>query len=48
MQSGQAVAYLGSSVLFGLAWQQWGTGTACLAAAAAALLALPLIGRALR
>ncbi|GGT32250.1 MFS transporter [Nonomuraea spiralis] len=48
VQSGQAVAYLGSSVLFGLAWQQWGAGTACLAAAAAALLALPLIGRALR
>jgi MFS family permease len=47
VQSGQALAYLGSSVLFGLAWQSWGTGPACLAAAAAALLALPVAARTL-
>ncbi|MFC3982274.1 MFS transporter [Streptosporangium jomthongense] len=42
VQSGQALAYSVSSVLFGLAWQTWGAGAACLAAAVAALLALPL------
>ncbi|XGP78331.1 MFS transporter [Actinokineospora auranticolor] len=35
VQTGQALAYLGSSVLFGLAWQLWGISAACLAAALA-------------
>ncbi|MEU8298613.1 MFS transporter [Micromonospora sp. NPDC048909] len=34
VQTGQAVAYLGSSVLFGLAWQAWGPQTAIQVAAA--------------
>jgi hypothetical protein len=29
-----------SSVLFGLAWQSWGSGPACLAAAAAVAVAM--------
>ncbi|MDG6103220.1 MFS transporter [Dactylosporangium aurantiacum] len=33
IQTGQALAYLASSVLFGLAWQVWGPRTAGLAAA---------------
>ncbi|SDJ04242.1 MFS transporter [Nonomuraea jiangxiensis] len=48
VQSGQAAAYVVSSLLFGLAWQSWGTGAACLAAAAAAVLALPLMAVLLR
>lgn len=40
LQSGQALAYLVSSVLFGLAWQLWGSGGAIRAAAAAATLTL--------
>ncbi|PZG19553.1 MFS transporter [Nonomuraea aridisoli] len=48
VQSGQAAAYVVSSVLFGLAWQAWGTGVACLAAAVVAVLALPLMAVLLR
>ncbi|MCB5163774.1 MFS transporter [Streptomyces bambusae] len=33
IQSGQAIAYLGSSVLFGLAWQAWGPAAASRGAA---------------
>ncbi|MFK4085202.1 MFS transporter [Kribbella sp. NPDC020789] len=40
VQTGQAMAYLVSSVLFGLAWQSWGSGPACLAAAGAVAVAL--------
>jgi len=40
VQSGQALAYLVSSVLFGLAWQFWGAGGAIRAAAVTAALAL--------
>ncbi|MEV7616530.1 MFS transporter [Streptomyces sp. NPDC089799] len=39
VQSGQALAYLGSSVLFGLAWQAWGAATAARGAAVAVLVA---------
>ncbi|MEV7007169.1 MFS transporter [Streptosporangium sp. NPDC051022] len=42
VQSGQALAYVVSSVLFGLAWQAWGPGPACLAAACATAVALPI------
>ncbi|WP_433272006.1 MFS transporter [Actinosynnema sp. CS-041913] len=49
VQSGQAVAYLGSSVLFGLAWQFWGPETATRLAAFGVALALAataaLLGR---
>ncbi|MFG2825499.1 MFS transporter [Kitasatospora sp. NPDC048365] len=49
VQSGQALAYLASSALFGLAWQTWGvpaaaTGAAVAAVAAAAATAV-LLGR---
>ncbi len=40
IQSGQALAYLGSSVLFGLAWQFWSPETATRIAAGAVVLAL--------
>lgn len=40
VQSGQALAYLASSVLFGLAWQYWGPAAASRAAAAAVVVAL--------
>ncbi|SHF82726.1 MFS transporter [Streptoalloteichus hindustanus] len=40
VQSGQAVAYLGSSVLFGLAWQLWGPETASRLAALAVVVAI--------
>jgi MFS family permease len=40
VQSGQAVAYLVSSVLFGLAWQCWGAAGAVHAALVAAVLTL--------
>ncbi|HEV8570719.1 MAG TPA: MFS transporter [Actinoplanes sp.] len=40
VQSGQAVAYLISSVLFGLAWQWWGAGGAIRAAVVAAAVTL--------
>jgi MFS family permease len=39
IQTSQAVSYLLSSVLFGLAWQVWGASTAIHAAAAGALVA---------
>lgn len=39
IQTSQAVAYLLSSVLFGLAWQVWGAATAIHVAAAGALIA---------
>ncbi|NUT50422.1 MAG: MFS transporter [Saccharothrix sp.] len=49
IQSGQALAYLGSSVLFGLAWQLWGPEAATRLAAAGVALALAataaLLGR---
>ncbi|GAA3655688.1 nitrate/nitrite transporter NarK [Lentzea atacamensis] len=49
IQSGQALAYLGSSVLFGLAWQFWSPEAATRIAAAAVVLALittaALLGR---
>jgi MFS family permease len=49
IQSGQAVAYLGSSVLFGLAWQFWSPEAATRIAAVAVVLALvttaALLGR---
>ncbi|MFJ6940764.1 MFS transporter [Streptomyces sp. NPDC101132] len=38
VQSGQALAYLGSSVLFGLAWQAWGGAAASRGAAVAVVL----------
>ncbi|MET7395783.1 MFS transporter [Dactylosporangium sp. NPDC005572] len=43
VQSGQALAYLASSVLFGVAWQWWGAGAALLVAAGAAGAALVLV-----
>ncbi|WIM99253.1 MFS transporter [Actinoplanes oblitus] len=42
IQTGQAVAYLVSSVLFGLAWQRWDAAGAIHAFALLALLTLPL------
>jgi MFS family permease len=39
VQSGQAIAYLASSVLFGFAWQFWGAAGAIRAAALAAVAA---------
>lgn len=42
IQTGQALAYLFSSVLFGLAWQVWGTGLATGLAAGGALFAIAL------
>lgn len=49
IQSGQALAYLGSSVLFGLAWQFWSPEAATRVAAVAVVLALittaALLGR---
>ncbi|MER7009624.1 MFS transporter [Dactylosporangium sp. NPDC000555] len=43
VQSGQSLAYLASSILFGVAWQLWGPGPALIAAAGAALAALALV-----
>ncbi|MBU8859831.1 MULTISPECIES: MFS transporter [unclassified Micromonospora] len=47
VQTGQALAYLVSSVLFGLAWQVWGprvaTGVAAVAVAAALLVSVLLL-----
>ncbi|MDH2427031.1 MFS transporter [Sphaerisporangium sp. TRM90804] len=40
VQTGQALAYLGSSVLFGLAWQFWGPAVAVGLAVALALVAV--------
>ncbi|MFI6099608.1 MFS transporter [Lentzea sp. NPDC051213] len=49
IQSGQAIAYLGSSVLFGVAWQFWSPEAATRIAAVAVVLAListaALLGR---
>ena len=42
IQTGQALAYLGSSVLFGLAWQLWGPATA--SHLAAGVVALAIVG----
>ncbi|WP_089155540.1 MFS transporter [Micromonospora sp. NBS 11-29] len=48
VQTGQALAYLVSSVLFGLAWQVWGpraaSGVAALAVVAALLVSVFLLG----
>ena len=41
LQTGQALAYVASSVVFGLLWQHAGVATACLVAAAVAVLLLP-------
>ena len=48
LQTGQALAYVASSVLFGVLWQHVGVGTACLAAAGVALLLLPVCALLLR
>lgn len=48
IQTGQAVAYLGSSVLFGLAWQTIGSTPAIFAAALTAVLALAATALVLR
>jgi MFS family permease len=40
IQTGQALAYLGSSVLFGLAWQVWGPAAASRVAAAVVIVAV--------
>jgi MFS family permease len=42
LQTGQALAYFASSVLFGLLWQRAGVEVACLAAAGIAVLLLPV------
>ncbi|SDS72906.1 Major Facilitator Superfamily protein [Friedmanniella luteola] len=41
LQTGQALAYVVSSVVFGLLWQNAGVAVACLTAAAVAVLLLP-------
>lgn len=48
LQTGQALAYVASSVLFGLLWQQVGVEVACLAAAGVAVLLLPVCALLLR
>ncbi|WP_020523528.1 MFS transporter [Catelliglobosispora koreensis] len=48
IQTGQAVAYLGSSVLFGLAWQTIGSTPAIFAAALTAVIALAATALVLR
>ncbi|MGG7569410.1 hypothetical protein [Streptomyces sirii] len=40
IQTGQAFAYLVSSVLFGMAWQAWGPATASRVAAAGVVVAM--------
>ncbi|AHH95265.1 MFS transporter [Kutzneria albida] len=40
IQTGQALSYFASSVLFGLAWQFWGAGTATVFAAGGTVLAV--------
>ncbi|GAA3038667.1 MFS transporter [Actinokineospora globicatena] len=40
VQTGQALAYLGSSVLFGLSWQLWGPTAACAAAGGAVVVTI--------
>ena len=48
LQTGQALAYVASSVVFGVLWQGAGVRTACLAAAGVAVLLLPLCAVLLR
>ena len=48
VQTGQALAYFASSILFGVLWQYVGVTQACLAAAAAAVLVLPVCALLLR
>ncbi|GAB7002808.1 MFS transporter [Nocardioides sp. AN3] len=48
LQTGQALAYLVSSVLFAVVWQWWGAGPAWLIAGLAVILLLPVIIRLLR
>lgn len=48
LSTGQALAYVASSVIFGLLWQSVGVQTACLAAAAVAAVLLPLCAGLLR
>jgi MFS family permease len=48
IQTSQAVAYFGSSVLFGLAWQLWGAQMAIMAAALAVLPAMVVTSALLR
>ena len=45
LQTGQALAYVVSSVGFGLLWQHTGVALACLSAAGVAVLAAPLLRR---
>ena len=48
IQTGQALSYLVSSVLFGLAWTVWGPATAIQVAAALVAVALLVVGFLLR
>ena len=48
LQTGQALAYLVSSIGFGAAWQLWGPSTACWLAAAGVVVALPVSAISLR
>ena len=48
IQTGHALCYLASSVLFGLAWQFWGVTTACQVAAVAVAVAVVLTSQLLR
>lgn len=48
VQTGQALAYVVSSIGFGFAWQWWGPGPAAGVAAAGVVLAVPLAARWLR
>jgi MFS family permease len=48
VQTGQALAYVVSSIGFGFAWQWWGPGAAAAVAAAGVVTAVPLAARWLR
>jgi len=48
IQTGQALCYLASSVLFGLAWQFWGITLACQVSAAAVVVAIVVTAALLR
>ena len=48
VQTGQALSYLVSSVLFGLAWQFWGLEPACAVAAVSVLVTMAVSGVLLR
>jgi MFS family permease len=48
IQTGQALCYLVSSVLFGLAWQFWGAAAACQAAAAGVVVTIAMSAVVLR